>query len=175
MIGATDPPLSEEGVAAAKALGASLAETVFDRVVASPLKRAMATARLIIGESEAPLPSRVEAADGLREIFLGEWEGLTSAEAKSRWPEIWAARGLSPAGVAPPGGESLKDLAARVWPAFDSIARGPGRNVLVVAHQAVNRVILARYRGMALSEAPAIEQPYGAVTVLACKLASGRS
>ncbi|MDR0642298.1 MAG: histidine phosphatase family protein, partial [Treponema sp.] len=85
----------------------------------------------------------------------------------------WAPRAAQSAGatrrvnhglarVAPPGGESFSDLAARVWPAFDRIVslaagRGAGR-ILVVAHQAVNRVILAREWGLPLKDALGIPQ-----------------
>ena len=57
-------------------------------------------------------------------------------------------------------------MAKRVYPAFDLLAAAPGRDILVVAHQAVNRVILARERGLPLSSALGIEQPYGAVTAI---------
>jgi probable phosphoglycerate mutase len=170
MIGASDPPLSAEARLEAAALAAALAGTDFGRVCSSPLARAVETARIVSLGASGPSGGRrakeIELVEALREVSLGAWEGLTSAEARRGWPEIWKARGADPAGTGPPGGESLEDLAARVWPAFDLIAAGPEENTLVVAHQAVNRVILAREAALPLSMALSLDQPYGAVAVI---------
>jgi probable phosphoglycerate mutase len=157
MIGRSDPPLGLEAIFAAETVSASLAGAAFDRCCSSPLLRAVQTASLLTGLGP-------ELIEDLREVDLGAWEGLTGAQAKEGYPEIWEARGLDPANVAPPGGESLKALFERVWPAWEAIARGPGQTTLVVAHRAVNQVILAKLRGLSLSEAMAIDQPYGALT-----------
>jgi probable phosphoglycerate mutase len=157
MIGRSDPPLGPEAALAAEAVKEALAGAAFGRCCSSPLRRAVQTAALLT-------PLKPELVEAFREIDLGAWEGLTGAEAKERNPDLWEARGADPAGVAPPGGESLIGLSQRVWPAWEAIAEGPGRLVLVVAHRAVNQVILAKIRGLDLSEAMAIEQPYGALT-----------
>ena len=168
MIGASDPPLGPEAPAEAESLRLALGGAVFGKIFSSPLKRAVETARLLAKTDP-------EIVFGLREVDLGAWEGLTSAEARQGWPEIWEARGLDPASVAPPGGESLRDLAARVWPAWEEIAKAPFPDILVVAHQAVNRVILAKERGLGLSSAMTIDQPYGALTIIELAWPKARS
>jgi probable phosphoglycerate mutase len=165
----------------ARALGASLAGVRFDLAFSSPLARAVRTARLILeagrpevdggpGPGGRPAPPEPELVGDLREIGLGRWEGLDKDEARRLDPGLWLARGRDLASVPPPGGESFADLAARVWPAFDRIAErlasGEAERILVVAHQAVNRVILARERGIALDRVLEIGQPPGAVAVL---------
>lgn len=162
MIGRSDHGLGPDAENEAAGIRSLFSGAVFDRVYSSPLKRAAETARLISGAE----PEIVEA---LSEIDLGAWEGLTSSEARELWPEIHKARGLDMAGISPPFGESVRDLAARVWPAWDEIASGPGRNVLVVAHQCVNRVILARAKGLDLAEALKLDQPYGALTIISAR------
>ena len=159
MIGRSDPGLGPGAWEEAERLRPALAG--ISKVYSSPLRRAVESARLLAGMEP-------EAVDAFRELDLGAWEGLTGAEARDGWPEIYEARGLDFAGVPPPGGESLRDLAARVWPAWDRLAASPEREILVVAHQAVNRVILLRERGLPLAEARSVEQPYGALTAVSC-------
>jgi broad specificity phosphatase PhoE len=108
----------------------------------------------------------VEVAEDLREVDLGLWESLTSEAAREGWPDIWRARGLDPVGVAPPGGESLKDLADRVWPAWRAIVRYSCGPIMVVAHRAVIRVILALELHGDLRMAPDIDFPYGGVVLV---------
>ena len=47
------------------------------------------------------------ADEALREVSVGRWEGLSFAEIRERWPELYEARGENMSSVAPPGGESL--------------------------------------------------------------------
>jgi probable phosphoglycerate mutase len=158
MIGRLDYPLSKEGRHQALSLGASLEGLNFNLVLTSPLQRAWETAKLIWGPVE-PGPTIVE---DFAEISLGQWEGLTGKEAEALHPEIWAARGLDMAYTAPPGGESYFQLSERVLPALD-LALGDvddGARLLVVAHRAVNRVILARQQGLGLNDVWQVEQTH---------------
>jgi probable phosphoglycerate mutase len=79
---------------------------------------------------------------------------------------LWALRGENFLNSRPPLGESFRDLAKRVWPAFEKVKALATGNVLVVAHQAVNRVILARERNIPLTELLTIPQPTGALNIL---------
>ena len=66
-----------------------------------------------------------------------------------------------------PGGESLPDLYARVWPAFEAlVARHAGGTVAVVAHGGSNRAILCRVLGLPPERLLALGQDYGALSVL---------
>ncbi|MDR2140751.1 MAG: histidine phosphatase family protein [Deltaproteobacteria bacterium] len=162
LAGQTDYPLTEAGRQEIEALRASLSDVKFDLALVSPLTRARQT--LAILSDGVELPTRIEP--GLSEISLGLWEGLTKTEIQARWPLHWAWRGKNLARNQAPGGESLEVLAQRVWPVFDRIKAAAGEKTLVVAHQAVNRVILAREKGWPLEKALDIAQPTGALTIL---------
>ena len=151
--GQEDIPLSEVGIAQATALGRRLAETRIDRAVASPLSRAMRTAQLALGESRAAM---LGLDAGLKEIGHGEWEGLLASEIGQRDPQRLQAWRDAPDSVQMPGagGESLQQVLDRAWPAFERACAGLGEDdtVLVVAHDAVNRVLLCRVLGIPLSK-----------------------
>ncbi len=144
--GQRDIPLSPVGEAQARALGERLAEIEFARAVASPLARARRTAELALGERAGMLA----LDDGLAEIAHGEWEGLLASDIAARDPERLRLWRSEPERVEMPGGESLAQVLARAWPAFSRACAGLGETdiLLVVAHDAVNRLLLARVLGL---------------------------
>lgn len=166
-LGQADVPLSAEGIRQMEDLSRQLRPMGFGRVVASPLRRARHSARLVSGWSE----ERIGIVEAFREINLGAWEGLSVAEVQARYPGAYEARGLDLARFRPEGGESFSDVAARAWPALLALAQESGKAaakepVLVVAHAGVNRVLLARAAGLPLHELLSIPQPYGALSSL---------
>jgi broad specificity phosphatase PhoE len=121
LLGRRDPGLDEIGVAQAAAIGHALQSV--DRVVSSPLRRCRETA-FAIG-----LP--VEIDDRLIELDYGELEGTPVADVPAA---TWAAWRADTA-WRPADGESLDDLAGRVWPALaDLIDDAQERDVVVVSH-----------------------------------------
>lgn len=145
--GQEDIPLSPVGEAQAEALGARLREVRIDRAVASPLSRSFRTAQRALGPDRAAM---LGADDGLKEIAHGSWEGLLSSEIHVRDPELLRAWREAPHEVLMPGGESLQHVFDRAWPALARAAEGLGLDdtLLVVAHDAVNRVILCHVLGI---------------------------
>jgi len=148
--GREDIPLSAVGERQAKALGERLAGVSIDRAVASPLGRALTTAKLALGAARADM---LTTDAGLMEIAHGEWEGLLASEIAARDPEMLRQWREAPERVQMPGGESLAEVFARVWPAFTRACEGTPADgtLLVVAHDAVNRVILCHILGIAFS------------------------
>ncbi|HEV2416062.1 MAG TPA: histidine phosphatase family protein [Candidatus Dormibacteraeota bacterium] len=144
--GQLDPPLSAEGVRQAELLARRLAPRHFAGFYASDLKRAFQTAGAIgavIGQAPSPDQS-------LREIFLGEWEGLTTEEIAQRYPLQWAAWVDQPDWDVVPGGEGAAKFDARVAAAIDAIMqRHQHGRVLVVTHGGVIQVALHRVVGRA--------------------------
>ena len=139
--GSIDTPLSDEGRRQARLLGERLAREEIDAVYASPMVRAMDTARLACRD---PLPT-----PELREIAHGHWEGLTRAEAERRFPEEVAAWEEDPFTFAPEGGESGLSVLARALPVIRGIVeRHQGRQVLVVSHKATLRLVLCSLLGI---------------------------
>ena len=149
--GQEDIPLSPIGEVQARALGERLGEVRIDRAVASPLVRALRTAQLALGEERAGM---LTTDDGLKEIAHGTWEGLLAEEIRERDPDRMHAWRHAPHEVLMPQGESLQHVLDRAWPAFARASAGMGAHetLLVVAHDAVNRVLLCRILGIPLSK-----------------------
>lgn len=147
--GQCDIELSPIGEAQARALGQRLAEVPITRAVASPLERARRTAELALGARAAML----ETDAGLAEIAHGEWEGRLAAEIEASDPERLRAWRAEPETVRMPGGESLAEVMERAWPALVRACAGlgAGDTLLLVSHDAVNRLLLARVLGLPLA------------------------
>ncbi|HEY0696966.1 MAG TPA: histidine phosphatase family protein, partial [Micromonospora sp.] len=139
--GRADVPLSARGLEQARATAARVAALVpaAAAVVASPLSRCTATAEAIAGA----LGGRpVITEDNLIECDFGDWEGLTFAEVRERWPrelDAW----LGSVAVAPPGGESFAKVTMRVRRATAGLlAAYPGQSVVVVSHVSPLKIML---------------------------------
>ena len=129
----------------------------------SPLSRALDTATAIAARHRLP----VVTVDALKEINLGNWEGLTIDEVAARHPARLAARRVDPLHVAPEGGETIADVHARVLPAIRAIvAAHPGETVAVVAQGAVNKAVLLDVLGAPLASYGAMRQDNTAINVL---------
>jgi broad specificity phosphatase PhoE len=147
--GHADPPLNDLGRRQSQELAATLNGEQIARVYTSPLRRAAETAEIVAGT----LGLEVEPVEGLREIDVGAWSGLTRDEVAARFPEeygLWLER--APDGFE--GGETYDELAARVIPALRGLAgRHPAETVLVVTHGGPSRVAQAYAAGIGYAEA----------------------
>jgi probable phosphoglycerate mutase len=142
--GQLDPPLSAEGRRQAELVGRRLVGRRIEGFYASDLKRAWETAQAI----GAAIGLAPEPAPGLREIFLGEWEGLRTDELAERFPDAWARWNEEPDWDLVPGGEGAALFEGRVAAALDAIsARHTHGNVLAVTHGGVIQVALHRVVG----------------------------
>ena len=133
--GRTDIPLTDTGRAQAEALGARLAGWQFERVLSSPLARALDTCRL------AGMGDRVEVTDDLREWDYGEYEGRRTLDIREERPG-W---GLWVDGV--PGGETVEEVGRRADRVIEG-ARHVEGHVALFAHGHVLRVLAARWVGL---------------------------
>jgi 2,3-bisphosphoglycerate-dependent phosphoglycerate mutase len=133
-----DPGLTEQGVGEAKAAGARLRKLglSFDVAFTSVLSRAQETLTLMLDEIGQPqLETFKDPA--LNERDYGDLSGLNKDDARKRWGEEQVHIWRRSYDVAPPGGESLKDTAARVLPYYLEYILPrvmSGRRVLVSAH-----------------------------------------
>ena len=162
-IGHLDVPLSPLGERQSVAQAARLAPVKLTAIFTSDLIRARRTGE-IIGGPHGLTPTVVPA---LREVAMGRWEGLTAAEIQATEPEKFA-EWMSNVGKFPfPEGESVPDLEARAWPAFESIVRArAGQAIAIVAHGGTNRALICRALGLSAGRLLAVGQDYGALTVL---------
>lgn len=133
-----DPDLTEKGIEEAKTGAAALKETglKFDVAFTSVLIRAQHTLDLILdGIGQTGLETIRNQA--LNERDYGDLAGLNKDDAREKWGEEQVHIWRRSYDVPPPGGESLKDTGARVWPYYmtEILPRVlAGQTVLVAAH-----------------------------------------
>lgn len=161
-VGQTDLPLAPEGVRQAEAQAAALRGRDIGIVHCSDLARCRQTAGIIARELQVP----VEEHAALREISLGDWEGLPRREVAERWPEQFAARGREIERFRPPGGESFTDCLTRALPAWLVIVQAGCKAVAVVGHAGVNRVLLCHLLGLPIAELFRFRQDYGCINLV---------
>ncbi|MGH9082782.1 MAG: histidine phosphatase family protein [Acidimicrobiales bacterium] len=129
--GRLDPSLDEVGRRQAAALAEAITgrEPTVGAVVASPLRRAVETARAIAQRAGCP----VEVDPRLADRDYGEWAGRPRESVEAAWGTVDAAPGVEPRAA----------LVERSWAALlDVAARAGGGVAAVVAHDAVNRALL---------------------------------
>jgi alpha-ribazole phosphatase/probable phosphoglycerate mutase len=135
--GQSDVPLNLTGRKQAKALAGRLSAERFDATYSSDLQRATETANMITQISGYTPDMR------LREINFGDWEGLTYTEIKEKYPSALAERENDIYKNAPPNGETLEQLSARVRSMLDELyTNHKEQTVLIVAHGGVLQVLL---------------------------------
>lgn len=136
--GHTDITLSAAGAAAAAAWQVPAELAGFDWV-ASPLRRARETARLMLGRE-----LRVEPA--LAEMAWGSWEGRSLAELHAAFGAAMRENERRGLDFRPPGGESPRDVQRRLEPWLRDIA-ARGRPTAAVTHKGVIRAVLGLATG----------------------------
>ena len=162
-IGQTDVGLSQAGLDQAASWQKYFSHIHMDHVFASPLSRTVDTARIVSGLTGDALVRVNE----FKEINLGDWDGKSFAEIKRDFPDQWEERGKDLTGYRPPLGESFHDLYRRVVPAFDMISLDNSRkNILMVAHAGVNRMILCHLLSKKLENLFSIPQAYGCLNII---------
>jgi len=148
--GRSDVPLNENGHAQAKALAGQLQGQSFAAIYSSDLARACQTAQPIADV----LNLTVQIEPRLREINQGEWEGQLVENIKALYADLWAQRTIDPASVRPPGGETVAEVAARVYAALnDILRRHPLGSILIVSHGLSLATIICRVRDIPIGKA----------------------
>jgi broad specificity phosphatase PhoE len=142
-------PLNEHGREQARKSGARLARYGATALYTSDIVRAAETAAIVgaaTGLTPQPMPD-------LREIDVGQWEGLTPEELYRRFPEHMAAFDRDPARTVRLGGESYAQLQERALAALNALhARHPGdESVLAVSHGGTIRALLCHIIGLDLA------------------------
>jgi 2,3-bisphosphoglycerate-dependent phosphoglycerate mutase len=151
-----DPDLTEQGVGEAKKAGAELNARglKFDIAFTSVLQRAQKTCQHILdGVGQSSLTTIKNMA--LNERDYGELSGLNKDDARVKWGEEQVHIWRRSYDVPPPGGESLKDTGARVWPYYlhdiqQHVLRG--ETVLVAAHGNSLRALIMALDGLTPEE-----------------------
>lgn len=133
--GSTDIPLTKAGRRQALALSDRLSGWRFERVLSSPLVRAVGTCRL------AGMAERADLTDDLKEWDYGEYEGRRTVDIRKERPgwNLW----LDGA----PGGETVEAVGRRADRVMEAICAAPG-DVAVFAHGHILRVLAAKWVGL---------------------------
>ena len=130
--GRTDIPLTDTGRQQAEALGRRVAAWTFDRVLSSPMSRAIETCRL------AGLGDQAELTDDLQEWDYGEYDALRTVDIREERPgwTVWKDGA--------PGGETVDDVGRRADRVLE-VARAAAGDVALFGHGHMLRVIAARW------------------------------
>ena len=136
-IGTTDIPMGEKGLAQAAEMATHLPPVT--AVFSSPLTRAVQTAHAI------GMP--VTIVEDLRELYAGEWDGLTFDEIRGRYPELYAARAKDLT-LSLPGAEGHREGLARFFAAMETAAQMAPGDFAVVAHGGIIAQFLQEIGGV---------------------------
>ena len=139
--------INAQGQREADALARRLNHIPLAAIYASPLERAVDTAKAVAQCQKLDVQIRHE----LGEFRIGEWTGKTIKELEGT--EIWKQIQTKPVGVHFPGGESIDEVQARMVAAIDQIiAAHPNQVVAVVSHADPIKAAIAHYLKMDLNE-----------------------
>ena len=142
---AIDLNLSENGRKQAEAVGNFLANYPLAAIHASTMKRAIETAEHIAGHHSLEVQTHAE----LKEADVGEWEGMDWGSIMEKHPEEHAKFFANPAENPYLGGESYNDVHKRASAKLnDLIEQHRGEAIAVIAHNVVNRALLAPILGV---------------------------
>ncbi len=156
-------PLTDQGRQQLDAVAERLKGVPLDAVWSSDLDRCRYGAEKLAAARGLPVDYR----EDLRELHAGDWEGLTWDELRRLYPVEWQARLDDIVHYRIPGGESFLDAALRVRRELTRLlAALPGKNVALVAHGGVNRIILLDALGAPLDRVFCLEQDYACLNVV---------
>lgn len=151
-----DPGLTEKGVEEARGAGRRLKEAGidFDIAFTSILSRAQKTLVLMLEELGKPDLETISDV-ALNERDYGDLSGLNKSDARAKWGEEQVYLWRRSYDTRPPGGESLKDTGARVWPYYIHKIQPrvlSGGSVLIAAHGNSLRALVMALEGMSGDE-----------------------
>jgi len=161
--GQKDVDITELGIGQMEAVADRLRDENLAAVYSSDLIRTRRGGE-IIAEAHGLIPEQYSA---FRELDFGLWEGLNIDQVEELFPGALNERRMRIVDYRIPEGESIGDLAGRVIPALKEILDAHhGKNVVLVAHGGVNRVILADAMNLDLKNFFSIEQDFGCLNVI---------
>jgi probable phosphoglycerate mutase len=159
--GLDDPPLTDEGVAQAEALGRALADVPIDLAAYTGMERTRQTALL----ATAPRDLDLTLVEGLHEAKTGTFEGIETEE-EMRETIVGAFSKADEPGARFLTGESYQELWDRVAEAWAELLAKDWDHAFLAAHGVVNRTILAQALGSGPQIYRRLEQDTGCLNVL---------
>ncbi|MGI6706852.1 MAG: histidine phosphatase family protein [Clostridia bacterium] len=139
--GGTDTPLTTTGIHQAHKLGERLKSEGISFIYSSTLRRAWDTAK-IIGEI---LDCPIRPVEGLREMCLGVWEGLTFNEIQRQYPDIYESWRSTPNLCRIPKADTFDEVRSRSRQFIEFLRNNhtDDERILLVTHALMSKIILA--------------------------------
>jgi broad specificity phosphatase PhoE len=168
--GDSDIELNDTGLEQARKLAAFLQNERIIAVLSSPLQRAIATAEIIASHHQLP----VEIDQGLREIKVGDLEGMSISKLTTTFSQFLLQRWQDRENIKLPNGESLVELQRRVWEVVErllerhrtSFEHKQGTAVVIVSHYFVTLTIILKALGLPLDYLIRFRVDLGGVSTL---------
>ncbi len=167
--GGIDVPLNDNGRQQAQQAAEFLKDIPIDFAVSSPMLRPKETAEIAL---QFHPNVKLELQEPLKEINHGVWEGKLESEIKQEYADLLHQWQTAPETVQMPQGENLQQVWDRAVACWNEIVESAGvsdsklKTGLVVAHDAINKVILCHILGLSPASIWCIKQGNGAVTVI---------
>jgi len=167
--GGIDVPLNEHGRTQAQQTAEFLKDVQIDFAVSSPMLRPKETAEIILNHHPNV---QLKLQEEFREINHGLWEGKLESEIKQEYADLLRQWQTAPETVQMPEGENLQQVWERAVACWDAIAKSTPlsdtelKTGLIVAHDAINKVILCHVLSLSPASIWSIKQGNGAVTVV---------
>ena len=161
-LGHTDCKLSEKGINDAKKLAYIFMESgiTINSIFSSDLIRCKNTVNIVFPDQE------VTFLKDLREINMGNLDGLTFDEVKNKYPEVYKKRGENIADYIPLNGESFRECQQRAIKVLNYTISSTEGNVVICSHAGFIRALFCSFLKLDLKEIFNIKQNYGCINIL---------
>ena len=157
--------LTAQGREEARAAGVALSDVHFDRAIYSGLRRTRQTAEIVLAEH--PNAPELEVDTKFEELRSGQYIDFHSAEHLAATMTFTFENAGEPDATFLPGGERFADAWVRIETGLHNMLHTPGwACALIVAHEVVNRMVLANVIGAPLGACSGFEQDTGCINIL---------
>jgi phosphoserine phosphatase len=161
--GRSDVALNTMGFREAELVGDYLKGKDIHVIYSSPLSRAKETA----GRIAQVFNLKVQTLGGITDMSFGKWEGRSLKEVQSYDKEIYLQWRDKPHMVRIPGGETLDEVRVRAMVTLGEVIQNhQGKNVVLVSHRVVNKVIICGILGIDNSHFWQIGQGTAAINLI---------
>ena len=161
--GQSNVELNEKGIAQAEAIALALKEEPLKAIYTSPITRSIETAKIINRYHNVSIEQR----DGLKEMNVGDFEGLQPKDLVNDHPQFFGKWFEDPASVRMPNGETLQEVQERAWAVVKEIADTYNAgSILLCSHNFVNLMILSKILGLEINHFRRLRQSIGALNII---------
>ena len=158
--------LNDKGILQAKLAAEYLNDFKIDLIVASPMQRALQTAREIKRDRNIEIIIDEEIAD----MDFGQWEGMKVNDVREKYPELFSIWVSTPHLCRIPDGENFQMVLDRSLRAIDKIKKLKNVKVAsIITHRVVTMLLLCHYLGLDLARFWDIRQDSTAINMISWK------